>query len=76
MTDRSELDVGIPMATSTNPEPKKPIQPFVPVRPDERTDLYSRKELLVLTTTDPRNELDEMSEPQRFQKDVKKPAET
>lgn len=76
MTDRSELDVGIPMATATNPEPKKPIQPFVPVRPDERTDLYSRKELLVLTTTDPRNELDEMSEPQRFQKDVKKPAGT
>lgn len=52
---------------------RNPIQPFVPVRSDERTALYSHRELRALTSTDPRNELDELSEPHRFGKDVKKP---
>ena len=54
-------------------QPKKIIQPFVPVRPDERTALYSHDELYALASTDPRNELDELSEPSRFKKDIKKP---
>lgn len=50
-----------------------PIQPFVQMGPDERTLLYSHGELCALVRTDPRNELDEMSEPQRFDKRVKPP---
>lgn len=53
-------------------QPKKSIQPFVPVRPSERTALYSHRELCALASTDPRNELDEMSEPLRFKKNVNK----
>lgn len=60
-------------STRTNLAPRDPIQPFVPVRSDERTALYSHKELRALTSTDPRNELDELSEPHRFGKDGKKP---
>lgn len=54
-------------------QPKKPMQPFVPVGLDDRTELYSHSELYALTSTDPRNELDELSEPNRFKKDVTKP---
>lgn len=61
------------MATKITPEPKNPIQPFVPAAPDDRTALYSVKELRALTSADPRNELDELSEPHRFGKSVKKP---
>ena len=58
--------LGLPMSTYTDPE--MAIQPFVPVNPRERTDLYSQQELLALSTTDARNELDEMSEPNRYRK--------
>lgn len=61
------------MSTRTNLAPRKPIQPFVPVRSDERTELYSHEELRALSSADPRNELDELSEPHRFKKEVKKP---
>ncbi|HTL98139.1 MAG TPA: hypothetical protein VL181_04980 [Holophagaceae bacterium] len=61
------------MSPKTPPGPKHPIQPFVPAGPDDRTALYSRKELHALTRADPRNELDELSEPQRFKKSVDKP---
>lgn len=61
------------MTAKKSPEPKNPIQPFVPVGPDDRTALYSRKELHALTSADPRNELDELSEPHRFKKPVEKP---
>lgn len=55
-----------------NPIPN-PIQPFVPVESQERTELYTHKELRAFTSTDARNELDEMSEPHRFHKDLTKP---
>lgn len=58
---------------TANTEPKQPIQPFVPVESRERTELYTHQELRALTSVDARNELDEMSEPQRFRKDVTKP---
>lgn len=61
------------MSSKINPESKKAIQPFVPVGSDERTELYSHRELVALARMDPRNELDELSEPQRFRKDVMKP---
>lgn len=61
------------MSIKTNPEARKAIQPFVPVGSDDRTELYSHRELVALTHMDPRNELDELSEPQRFKKDVAKP---
>ena len=61
------------MSAKTNPEPKQPIQPFVPVQPGERTELYSHRDLRALAISDPRNELDELSEPHRFRKDVMKP---
>ncbi len=57
-------------------QPRKSIQAYVPVRPNERTELYSRKELCEIASTDPRNELDELSEPLRFKKDVTKPVES
>lgn len=53
--------------------PKQPIQPFVPVRLDDRTVLFSHRELCALASSDPRNELDELSEPNRFQKIITKP---
>ena len=62
------------MPPGTIHPPKKPIQPFVPVGPGERTKLYSHRELRALTNADPRNELDELSEPLRFKKDVLKPS--
>lgn len=58
------------MSAKTNPEPKQPIQP---VQPGERTELYSHRDLRALAVSDPRNELDELSEPHRFRKDVMKP---
>ncbi len=61
------------MPTPENPEAKQPIQPFVPVHPGERTELYSHRELQALADTDPRNELDELSEPLRFKKGVDVP---
>ena len=64
--------LGLPMSTYTDPE--MAIQPFVPVNPRERTDLYSQQELLALSTTDARNELDEMSEPNRYRKNLGKGA--
>lgn len=56
-------------------QPRKSIQTYVPVRPNERTELYSHKELCEFASTDPRNELDELSGPLRFKKNVDKPAE-
>ncbi len=53
--------------------PKQPIQPFVPVRSDDRTALFSHRELCALASSDPRNELDELSEPNRFRKNITKP---
>jgi hypothetical protein len=61
------------MPSGTIHPPTKPIHPFVHVRTDERTTLYSHKELCALTSADPRNELDELSEPLRYKKDVTKP---
>ena len=61
------------MFIKINPESRKAIQPFVPVAPNDRTELYSHRELVALARLDPRNELDELSEPQRFKKDVAKP---
>lgn len=61
------------MSAKTPHGPKHSIQPFVPAGPDERTALYTRKELRALTSADPRNELDELSEPHRFKKCVDKP---
>lgn len=52
--------------------PKRPIQSFVPVRLDDRTELFSHRELCALASSDPRNELDELSEPNRFQKNITK----
>ena len=63
------------MRTTKSPQAKDPIQPFVPVSSKDSTELYSHMELRALTNADPRNELDELSEPQRFRKDVKKPEE-
>ncbi len=57
---------------NTHP-PNNHLQPFVPVRPGERTKLYSNQELCAITSADPRNELDELSEPLRFKKDLAKP---
>ncbi len=53
--------------------PKRPIQPFVPVRLDDCTELFSHRELCAITSSDARNELDELSEPNRFQKNITKP---
>lgn len=53
--------------------PKRPIQPFVPVRLEDRTQLLTHRELCALAGSDPRNELDELSEPNRFQKNITKP---
>jgi len=61
------------MPPGTTHQPKQPLQPFVPVRSGERTELYSHRELCALTSSDPRNELDELSEPNRYEKDVTEP---
>lgn len=61
------------MPPGTTHPPKKPLQPFVPVRPGGRKKLYSHTELRAFASMDPRNELDELSEPNRFKKDVTKP---
>jgi hypothetical protein len=64
------------MQIEAAPRPVRPIQPFVPVRPDEWTQLYSHDELCAFIRADPRNELDELSEPHRSDKRVKKPDTT
>jgi hypothetical protein len=57
------------MLIATTPE--HPIQPFIQVGPGDRTLLYSHVELCAFVRADPRNELDELSEPRRFDKRVK-----
>lgn len=61
------------MPPGTTHLPRKPTQPFVPVRSDDRTALYSHQELCALAASDPRSELDELSEPFRFKKYMTKP---
>lgn len=58
------------MPTRSHHGSNKAIQPFVPVGSGERTALYSHQELRALASVDPRNELDELSEPGRFKKDL------
>ncbi len=58
------------MSTQTNSKPRNAIKPFVPVGPEDSTEIYSHTELRALSTTDARNELDELSEPDRFLKGV------
>lgn len=61
------------MQIKAAPRHTRPIQPFVPIGPEERTQLYSHGELCALIRADPRNELDELSEPHRSDKRMKKP---
>jgi hypothetical protein len=58
---------------SAKTAPPKRIPPFVPVKPQDRTALYSAKELGDLSANDARNELDELSEPHRSQRAASAP---
>jgi pimeloyl-ACP methyl ester carboxylesterase len=61
------------MTIKPTPEPELPIQPFVPICASDRTAIYNHKDLSALTASDPRNELEELSEPHRSEKLVQKP---